>query len=410
MKILFEDIEQRRNFTSCHDVLKSTQTRFSPAPVLNHFKVNFWKEVEDNDENYIIMSGVNHCPEDWTGLSPYSNVKPVFEYLSPKYLEDLQNNKAILLLDQSLEGYHQTWIFDFFHSQCEEYKVSPSNIVYLTGNLEVEADYAHWLQTNSKPEKLNVFGYAHFERDMYNLRRDNGIDTLTKTNIKYKRAHKIKLYNCLNKRDRNHRAWFYTKLFQADLLDDGLISMNNFSKSHIMDGKAIPADVIEAANKTLPRWIDEPNNILDDNYYIRRIRHDVCLDSYVSIISEAHFPEESNTLFISEKTFKIIACRHPFIILGNRFSLEKLRELGYKTFDGFINEEYDTLPSHQRMDAIIESIKELKKQKNLDKWYKNLQPILNHNYNNLKKRSIRKNSVVAKIENLYKKKFGDINV
>lgn len=412
MKIVFENLDERRNFIYCNDICKSGISRFAPAPILNHWKEHFYrKQLESTDENYVIVSGVNHSPEDWTGHKPYSRVISLFEYLSPKYLSDLQNNKALLLLDQSLEGYHRTWIFDFFHNECKNYKIDPRNIIYITGNMNVKDDYVSWLDRNPMQFKLNVFPYVHFEKDMYVLaNRHLYLDTKTKLNIKYKEKNNIKLYNCLNKRDRNHRAWFYTKLFQSNLLDDGLINMGNFSSGHFMDGLSIEPEIIRKVNETLPRWIDEPNNIHDDNFYIRRIPYELCLDSFLTVVSEASFADENNTLFLSEKTFKAIVCRHPFIILGDRGSLAKLRELGYKTFDGFIDESYDELPSHKRMDAIINALQKLKKEKNLIKWYKRLQPILDHNYNRLKNRSIRKNDTVRQIEKLYNKRFGANNV
>ena len=406
MKIVFENLEERGNFLSCADVNKSGLPRFGPAPILNHWPPEVKTEIELEQENYIIMSGVNHCPEDWTGYGDYSRVDSLFEYLNPKYLNDLKNNKAMLLLDQSLEGYHRTWLFDFFHQECRRYGIDPSNIIYITGNMQVQSDYKKWNKNHKHKQLLNVFGYTHFEQDMYELQNELQIDTSTKTNLQYKKKNKSYIFNCLNKRDRNHRAWFYTKLYQNDLLDDGLISMSNFSNGHYMDGKSIHPELIKKVNETLPMWANGPNNIHDDGYYIRRIQHDLCLRSYVTVVSEASFADDNNTLFLSEKTFKAIASRHPFIILGDRYSLKKLHELGYKTFDGFIDESYDRLPTHERMDAIIKSLKDLRSKKHLNSWYKELQPILNHNYNNLRYRSRKKNEVVAAIEKLYKKKFG----
>lgn len=409
MKIVFENLENRRNFLSCEDVNKSGLPRFGPAPILNHWSPEVKKELDLDDENYIIMSGVNHCPEDWTGHSEYSRVVSLFEYLNPKYINDLRNNKAMLLLDQSLEGYHRTWIFDFFHNECKKYGIDPRTIIYVTGNMKVQADYDRWNRKHKHPNRINVFGYTHFEQDMYELAKELELDTTTKTNLKYKKNNKSYIFNCLNKRDRNHRAWFYTKLYQNDMLDDGLISMDNFSNGHYMEGRSITPELIRKVNETLPMWANGPNNVHGDGFYIRRIQHELCLKSYVTVVSEASFADENNTIFLSEKTFKAIASRHPFIILGDKGSLKKLRELGYKTFDGFINETYDKLPTHERMDAIINALKEVRSVKRLNTWYKELQPILNHNYNNLKKRSTKKNEVVAGVEKLFQKRFGKNN-
>ena len=61
-------------------------------------------------------------------------------------------------------------------------------------------------------------------------------------------------------------------------------------------------------------------------------------------------------MFISEKTFKTIACSHPFIVMGNKNTMSKLREMGYKTFDNFIDEGYDPLPTHERLQRIIKTL------------------------------------------------------
>jgi hypothetical protein len=82
------------------------------------------------------------------------------------------------------------------------------------------------------------------------------------------------------------------------------------------------------------------------------------------------------TIFLSEKAFKPIACSHPFIFMGNKGSLAKLREIGYKTFDGFIDETYDTLPTWERMQAVTDSIKQIHRIENKIEWYiENIQDV-----------------------------------
>ena len=76
------------------------------------------------------------------------------------------------------------------------------------------------------------------------------------------------------------------------------------------------------------------NDELDDNFYIRRFNDKICLDTFVTVISEAQCGDGDETVFISEKTYKVIACRQPFIIMGNKETLRKLRDTGYRTFDG----------------------------------------------------------------------------
>jgi len=55
-----------------------------------------------------------------------------------------------------------------------------------------------------------------------------------------------------------------------------------------------------------------------------------------------------------------IACNKPFILAATPFSLEYLRSYGFKTFDGLIDETYDTIADPmQRLEAILKEIKRL---------------------------------------------------
>jgi predicted patatin/cPLA2 family phospholipase len=60
-----------------------------------------------------------------------------------------------------------------------------------------------------------------------------------------------------------------------------------------------------------------------------------------------------------------------------------MRKIGYKTFDGFIDEGYDSLPTHERMEYLIESIRKVDNIKNKIEWFKSMEDILEHNYNTL---------------------------
>ena len=69
-------------------------------------------------------------------------------------------------------------------------------------------------------------------------------------------------------------------------------------------------------------------------------------------------------------------------------SLKKLKEWGFKTFDGFIDESYDTLETYgERKKVINKEIIRLcnMSRKELDDWYWSMEDILVHNSENLTK-------------------------
>lgn len=61
--------------------------------------------------------------------------------------------------------------------------------------------------------------------------------------------------------------------------------------------------------------------------------------------------------YISEKVFRPISCKRPFIVVGASHTLKLLQSLGFKTFSNIINESYDDIVDpEQRLVAVINEI------------------------------------------------------
>lgn len=406
MNFVFEYIDEIDvNFIKCPDVNPSGIRRFTPSPFVIHLQklASQTKLIEVQTTKtpieypYIIASGVGHSPDNWTGDWQYfsSDRRSVFHWLSPQYLKDLQNNRAYLLLDQSHEGYQTEWLWDWFHANCTSYLVSPDRVIYVTGNLNSEEQYRQYADSKGLSKRITVIGYPHFEVAM-SIIADNKNPPSFKQQKRFKSENldSIKLYNCLQKRPRNHRAWMFNNLYHRDLLNDGINSMNYFTRTNsFMDGKTISEKEYNNIVNLLPML--PPTDTIDNlpgfeshdcGNYLENFNSEITLNSWISIISEASFNDNELTCFISEKTFKMIASNHPFIIFGNRYSLKRLKELGYQTFHPWINEEYDELPNWDRLNAILKELQRLKSMSQEKKliWYHNLKPILIHNSTKLK--------------------------
>jgi hypothetical protein len=388
INFVFEDIDNLQNFTQCPDINKSGIRRFAPAVIASALtrRIKYagnsrvYKNTDELPNKVIIASGVNHHPDDWA-IGKQSGTS-VLDNISPQYLKLLQQGQALLVLDQSLEGYQTEWLWQFFHEDCSKHGVNPRAVVYVTGNMIADEQYTNWANDHKVCDTMKVIPYMHFERDIQQIAKRVNLVSNFDTNLEYKKSNPIKTYNCLQKRQRVHRSWFYLYLYKNNLLDAGLVSTNSYG-NHIpnIDGIKPPQQLLEEAGKLLPLVVHgEPNNVKDDQHYINRILDKVCLDSWVSVVSEASFVDSENTLFLSEKIFKPIACMHPFIILGNKGSLKKLKEMGYKTFEGFIDERYDELDTFPRFEAIIHAIKQIDAIEDKVEWYKSMRHILEHNY------------------------------
>jgi len=77
---------------------------------------------------------------------------------------------------------------------------------------------------------------------------------------------------------------------------------------------------------------------------------------------------------------------HPFVLVSHTRSIEYLKKIGFKTFDKWWDESYDTIDDPVvRMDKICELVLKLKK-KSQQEWltiYQEMKPVLEHNYRHL---------------------------
>jgi hypothetical protein len=106
----------------------------------------------------------------------------------------------------------------------------------------------------------------------------------------------------------------------------------------------------------------------------------------VSYICETHdnIPQcyVSNN-FITEKTYRPIINRHPFVVQSTSGFLENLQAKGFQTFSTFIDESYDTYTSIEpnRVSNLVNTANSLLKI--VPKYPAEIQNIVNHNYKHL---------------------------
>lgn len=416
--LIFDDLEDLKNCLDLDEQLSEGIHRFTTSTYANHLKtlsvyqsslghpsdnnLTFHKKdysiqflsIDDKwDGKYIIPIGVNQSPREWMcdfyDDSPYK-WKNIFNKLPARYLKDLQQERAYLMIDNALEGYHSNDIFTYLYDGAINNFIPPQNIIYVTGNLNIENNLKEWCVNNRGKIPIEVIPYAHFEYDIGKriyelLKYDTTVLPTTATHYNHKEIlglGGIKLYNFLNKKPRDHRIWTYVSLSKWNLLQNGIVSMNpaEHNGDIYIDYNLLPGVDISNANKTLPIYAYGDNtNDKEFEYYMYNYNQAAMLDSWISIVSETHFDDSQKTCFLSEKTFKTIATQTPFMILGNRGSLKKLQDMGYKTFHDIIDEGYDDLESIHRINAIIDELRRWESNPNKFQQYNWLAPRLEHN-------------------------------
>lgn len=108
-----------------------------------------------------------------------------------------------------------------------------------------------------------------------------------------------------------------------------------------------------------------PNDVLTNHSsHQRYLNPDWYNDTCFSLVAESKVSRTSDEMLqITEKTFKPIAFRHPFLVWGEMGILQLLKKLGFETFDNLFDESYDTIVDNkQRLDALVKNISKISKE------------------------------------------------
>jgi hypothetical protein len=86
---------------------------------------------------------------------------------------------------------------------------------------------------------------------------------------------------------------------------------------------------------------------------------DYCSADYtnagIEVVLETLF--DDSRWHLTEKVLRPIACGQPFMLMATAGSLQYLRQYGFKTFEGLIDESYDTIQNpRQRLQAVIKEM------------------------------------------------------
>lgn len=284
---------------------------------------------------------------------------------------------------------------------------------YVTSGIGAEKIYQDAYLKHKWTRKMHMIPVMRFEMITYPFTKDEDQQRTCDKNlwaaldIPYRPRSREKLYLNFNRVPRIHRSLFMSELQSRNLIEQGfnsytLVEDNNPSTQNAQVHKFITFlhertdktllphfdSVVKQSPFVLNRTTDRDNPVeleLDDLDYFRK--------SYLSIVSETVFfnskltpGEYFDTVFFSEKIYKPMMCKHPFILIGSPGSLKVLHEFGYQTFHPYIDETYDTITDDfERMTAIVDELERLSKLSDVE-WVelqKNVAPTVEYNFSRL---------------------------
>jgi hypothetical protein len=169
------------------------------------------------------------------------------------------------------------------------------------------------------------------------------------------------------------RLLLLCELINNDLINEFSYSFHNANPytnqiTHI-DITALP---VEYQTVKIQDWINNMPYYINNSHdnwmeQFSNKMYNTILQSSIHIVVETIFCEtiygynqDKLVPWITEKTFKAIACKKVFLCYGMPGTLKTLQQMGFKTFSSVIDESYDSIVDHtERRKALVNEIKRL---------------------------------------------------
>lgn len=355
-------------------------------------KISYTRAIQQYDSDFWYCEFFNDQSLHWL----YDNV-----VLSPDAIERFHNRTCLMVLNNAHEAFHQ--VVEVIYKTCIiDLKIPPEQIILISESAIIDKEVEKVSQQYNLG-KIRTKWMRMFEFAVSRL-----VDPFKSLNtLEYKYYHKK--YINLNRRWRLHRPALVALLKIYNLLDKGFVSLAKADDNRDWN---LFLDEIQWTFKENPDFLniflqnqdmirDIPELKLDKEdmtinyagppYLLAETTDTFYLNSYFSIVTETNFFKVyGEGVFVSEKIFRPVLKKHPFILLARPRTLEVMRHIGYKTFGNIINEDYDKEEDdYKRMLMIIDEINRLSTLSDyeLSKFLDEARKITEYNYNVLSKKT-----------------------
>lgn len=312
-----------------------------------------------------------------------------FSCIHERVKQDIREQNCTLIFEYTAEP-HSWNAIDMF-DKLEEWRIAekfPSNSLYfLSGNLQADRI------VRDRQYGYVAKGFSTFEAPLKPATQTPEYNPIDNAN----------LFLNYNRRPRVHRFLFLHNIFRDNLQDRGLYSYGGetfndedfYIKDSLLKYKSAANshgryDTICEVDEKISSLIDKKELRIDDQSLVNNLAltpyvYEDYSRTFLSVVNETNI--DNDILFLSEKIWKPILLKHPFLVIGNPYTLQALRDMGYKTFGDFWDESYDEiLRFDERIEAVNKILLDLSKHstKELIKIRKQMQDILAHNHANFK--------------------------
>jgi hypothetical protein len=334
-------------------------------------------------------------------MGSHSEMRPFYNRDFVDVVSDISNaisnGYTHFVLNCHGETINSEWL-TYCHRISNQFPEIPAErFIFANSGIDSAQDYENYVKKYNIKRPLKILPFNFWEQFVRNQ-----ILEFTKGNIYlqfhvYEPGPREKLFLSFNRAARLHRCMLMAHFFQNSWVWRSHVSFaGNFENNPWkLNFNHLPSDhflrvYLEANKHRLPLVLNMTDG-WDNPVVFKNNDQAYFKTSYLSIVTETLYEqteifgnwEEFPGTFFSEKIFKPIMMKHPFILVGRPGNLARLRQLGYKTFAPFIDESYDDEKNgERRMQKIVNEMRRLSEFSTPDwiAWQKNIREIVEHNY------------------------------
>jgi|694.fasta_scaffold12850_15 hypothetical protein len=347
---------------------------------------------------------VSKIPSLWCAKTKFETFNLLLNIPS-RVIKAAKSKKIRILVLSIVEGDNFTSNnfdgFEHLHNTVRLLGLPKHAVLIVSGNLNARQQYTEWCKQHSKEEYIEFQEGIEWDGKTSN----NGI----RSNAPIKITEHCFPFNSLNRAHRNHRTEHLYFLAENKLT--GLVSGGAWFATHPIDlpiYQTVDYNHYKAVlTANYPKTVDVSDLINQVPNLINNL--EIYERSQLTVVTESHF-DQTGGLFITEKTFRPLLVGHPFMILGQRGTLKKLRSWGFQTdFDGIDQSYDDVADDSKRFAQFHQSLKNWyytpleEKKLMLQKW----ESTIKHNFNHYNIINFKKSMFDCAIEssNIYFKEY-----
>lgn len=316
---------------------------------------------------------------------------------------------AVYLVGRAQMNHNQELIRELIDS--DTIRVILSNPAEGSSTLKDHCDFVHRCGDLVRDRRMLLIGGGDMDSEWPCLQYDSflpkimdyaeNLEAMEQSSRIYETQNKPYKFLFLNGRNRANRKYLLERFKLSDLLEQALwtnLETRSGSNGQIVlwhqgqDLMLTPGEIKLLPEKyEVSRYRQQVNKTFDSGFiktdlfnrewgeiYIEPAPY---IDTYFSVVTETVFFYPYS--FRTEKIWKPIAMAHPWIAVANHGYYRDMRNLGFRTFDGLIDESFDQIEDPQkRIDRIAEVVEDLCRQ-DLDEFLVSAQDICKYNQQHL---------------------------